>query len=278
MWGRKMPKTILITGASTGIGKATAQYFVERGWNVAATMRSPEKAATNPVDWPARENIFLARLDVTDPESIRKAIGETLVRFGPIEAVVNNAGYGLVGPFEASTPEQIERQVRTNLLGVMNVVRAILPIFRQQGGGTIANVSSVGGRVTFPLYSAYHATKWGLEGFSEGLQFELRPHNIRVKIIEPGPIKTDFYDRSMDLVSKPGLTAYDSFVARAMPNLQKAGATAPGPEVVARVIYKAVTDGSWKLRYPANGALFLSLRRLFPESWFRAIVARAVVR
>jgi NAD(P)-dependent dehydrogenase (short-subunit alcohol dehydrogenase family) len=273
-----MPKTILITGASTGIGKATAQYFVERGWNVAATMRSPEQAGTNPLDWPARENLFLARLDVTDPESIRKAIGETLTRFGPIEAVVNNAGYGLVGPFEASTPEQIERQVRTNLLGVMNVVREILPHFRQQGGGTIANVSSVGGRVTFPLYSAYHATKWGLEGFSEGLQFELRPHNIHVKIIEPGPIKTDFYDRSMDVVSKPGLTAYDSFVARAMPNLQKAGATAPGPKVVARVIYKAVTDGSWKLRYPANGALFLALRRLFPESWFRAIVARAVVR
>ncbi len=183
-----------------------------------------------------------------------------------------------MGPFEASTPAQIERQIGTNLIGVMNVVREILPIFRRQGGGTIVNVSSVGGRITFPLYSAYHATKWGLEGFSEALQFELRPLNIRVKIIEPGPIKTDFYDRSMDVVKKPGLTAYDDFVAKAMPNMQRAGETAPGPDVVARVIYKAVTDDSWKLRYSANGALFLALRRLLPESLFRAIIARAVVR
>lgn len=269
-----MRKTILITGASSGIGRVTAQLFQRRGWNTAATMRSPGKAS----DWPAHENLFLARLDVTDPDSIQKAIRDTLGRFGTIEAIVNNAGYGLVGPFEASTPEQIERQIGTNLIGAMNVVREILPIFRRQGGGTIVNVSSVGGRITFPLYSAYHATKWGLEGFSEALQFELRPLNIRVKIIEPGPIKTDFYDRSMDLMKKPGLTAYDDFVAKAMPNMQKAGETAPGPEVVARVIYKAVTDESWKLRYSANGALFLALRRLFPESWFRAIVARAVVR
>ncbi len=273
-----MSKTILITGASTGIGKETAQLFLRHGWNVAATMRAPEAAAGDSKEWPARENLLLARLDVTLADSIRRAIDDTLGRFGSIEAVVNNAGYGLVGPFEASAPEQIERQVRTNLIGVMNVVREILPHFRKQGGGVIANVSSVGGRLTFPLYSAYHATKWGLEGFSEGLQFELRPHNIRVKIIEPGPIKTDFYLRSMDVMFKPGLTAYDDFVRRATPNLQKAGETAPGPDVVARVIYRAVTDGSWKLRYPANGALFLALRRIFPESLFRAIVARAVVR
>jgi len=271
-----MSQTILITGASTGIGRATAQLFAQRGWNVAATMRSPEKAAADTKHWPARANVFLTRLDVTDEDSIRAAIRDTLARFGQIDAVVNNAGYGLVGPFEASTPEQIERQVGTNLIGVMNVVREILPYFRKQGGGTIVNVSSVGGRITFPLYSLYHATKWGLEGFSEALQFELRSHNIRVKIIEPGPIKTDFYDRSMDLTKKPGLTAYDNYVARAMPKLQEANETAPGPELVARVIFRAVTDGSWKLRYSANGAMFLALRRLFPESWFRAIVGRAV--
>jgi NAD(P)-dependent dehydrogenase (short-subunit alcohol dehydrogenase family) len=267
-----MAKTVLITGASSGIGKATALYFSDRGWNVAATMRSPEKAT----GWPSRDGLALLRLDVTDAESIHKALADTLTRFGAIAAVVNNAGYGLVGPFEGATPEQIERQVGTNLVGVMNVVREILPIFRRQGSGVIANVSSVGGRVTFPLYSLYHATKWGLEGFSEALQFELKPLNIRVKIIEPGPIKTDFYDRSMDLTSKPGLTAYDNYVARAMPALQKANETARGPEVVARVIYKAVTDGSWKLRYSANGALFLALRRLFPESIFRAVVAHAI--
>jgi len=273
-----MPKAVLITGASSGIGRATAQYFRENGWNVSASMRAPENAATNPADWPVGDDLLLARLDVTDPDSIRRAISETLVRFGSIEAVVNNAGYGLVGAFESSTPQQIERQIATNLVGAMNVIREILPHFRGQKSGTIVNISSVGGRITFPLYSLYHATKWGLEGFSEGLQFELRPLNIRVKIVEPGPIKTDFYDRSMDVMSKPGLTAYDKFVARAMPNLQKAGATAPGPEVVARVIFRAVTDNSWKLRYSANGAALLALRRLLPERLFRAMTLRAVLR
>jgi len=269
-----MPQAILITGASSGIGKATAQHFAERGWYVIATMRSPEMAG----DWVRRKNIVRMPLDVTQPYSIRKALADSYARFGSLAAVVNNAGYGIVGAFEAAAPDQIDRQIQTNLLGVMNVVREILPHFRQQRAGIIVNVSSVGGRITFPLYSLYHATKWGLEGFSEALQFELRPHNIRVKIIEPGPINTDFYGRSLQIVSKPGLTAYDSLIARAMPNLQKAGAKAPGPEVVARVIYSAVTDGSWKLRYSANGALFLALRRLLPESWFRAIVNRAVVR
>ncbi|MGH9698929.1 MAG: SDR family oxidoreductase [Candidatus Acidiferrales bacterium] len=270
----KKPQTILITGASSGIGRSTAEYFAARGWQVAATMRSPEKAA----GWASGARMICLRLDVTQPDTIRQALDETLACFGPIDAVVNNAGYGLVGPFEYSTPAQVERQIQTNLVGVMNVVREILPQFRKQGAGTIVNVSSVAGRLTFPLYSLYHATKWGLEGFSEALQFELRPLNIRVKIIEPGPIKTDFYDRSMDLMSKPGLAAYDDLASRAMPRMQKAGAGAPGPEVVARVIYKAVTDGSWKLRYPANGAALLALRRFMPESWFRGIIRLAIAR
>jgi NAD(P)-dependent dehydrogenase (short-subunit alcohol dehydrogenase family) len=269
-----MAKTILITGASSGIGHATAVLFQRRGWNVAATMRSPEKAS----DLSGLNNVACVRLDVTDPASIKHAISETLGRFGSIDAVVNNAGYGLVGPFEASMAEQVERQFRTNVFGLMNVTRELLPHFRERRAGVILNVSSMGGRITFPLYSVYHATKWAVEGFSESLQFELREFNIRVKIIEPGPIKTDFYDRSMDLMSKPGLTAYDDFVARAMPNMQRAGETAPGPEAVAKVIYKAATDGSWKMRYAANSAMILSLRRLLPFNLFTTIVRRAVLR
>lgn len=270
----KTTKTIVITGASTGIGRSTAEYFAARGWQVAATMRSPDKAAA----WASGAHMMCLRLDVTQPDTIRRALDEILARFGSIDAVVNNAGYGLVGPFECSMPAQVDRQIQTNLVGVMNVVREILPQFRRQGAGTIVNVSSVAGRITFPLYSLYHATKWGLEGFSEALQFELRPLNIRVKIIEPGPIKTDFYGRSMDLMSKPGLTAYDDIVRHALPRFEKAGTTAPGPEVVARVIYKAVTDGSWKLRYAANGAALLALRRWMPESWFRGIMRLAMAR
>jgi hypothetical protein len=136
----------------------------------------------------------------------------------------------------------------------------------------------MGGRITFPLYSVYHATKWAVEGFSEALVYELEPFGIRVKIIEPGPIRTDFYDRSLDVMTKPGLTAYDEFVARAMPALQKAGEEAPGPEVVARVIYRAATDGSRRLRYPANSAPVLLLRRLLPTGVFMGLVKRLVVK
>lgn len=269
-----MSKTILITGASSGIGKATAQYFQKQGWNVAATMRTPEKAG----DWAAHPSTLCPRLDVLDQTSIARAISETIARFGAIDAICNNAGYGLVGPFEAATGEQIERQFKTNIFGVMNVTREIIPYFRERGAGVIINVASMGGRITFPLYSLYHGTKWAVEGFSESLQYELQPFNIRVKIIEPGPIKTDFYDRSMDLISKPGLTAYDSYIAKAMPNMQKAGETAPGGEAVAKVIYKAAMDPSWKLRYSANSAMILLARKLLPDFAFFGMVRGTVMK
>src|SRR5688572_19797259 len=218
-----MEKVILITGASTGIGYETVKLFQAKNWKVAATMRTPEKAEDlqNIVD------VECIRLDVTDIESIKSAIGATLEKFGRIDAVVNNAGYGVAGPFEATTPEQIEKQFATNVFGTMNVCREILPYFREQKRGHIVNVASVGGRMTFPMWSIYHASKWAVEGFSESLQYELEEFNIRVKIIEPGPIKTDFYHRSKSIASKEGLTAYDYYSAKVLPNLQKAGETAP---------------------------------------------------
>jgi NAD(P)-dependent dehydrogenase (short-subunit alcohol dehydrogenase family) len=269
-----MNKVVLITGASSGIGKETAKLFQAKSWNVAATMRSPENAEDlkNIVD------MECIRLDVTDVDSIKSAIAETLEKFGRIDAVVNNAGYGLVGPFEAATQEQIERQFQTNVFGVMNVCREILPYFREQKRGYIVNITSVGGRVTFPLYSLYNATKWAVEGFSESLQYELAEFNIRVKIIEPGPIKTDFYDRSQDLTKKDGLTAYDHFAARALPNMQKSGEEAPDGSVVAQTIYDAVTDGSKKLRYGVNTKGMLLARRFLPDSLFAAVMRKAILR
>lgn len=160
----------------------------------------------------------------------------------------------------------------------MNVVREVLPHMRERRNGTIVNVASVGGRVTFPLYSVYHATKWAVEGFSESLQFELRQFNIHIKIVEPGPIRTDFYVRSMDVIRKEGLTSYDEFASRALANMNRSGETAPGPELVAKVIQRALTDGSWKLRYSANSLPLLVLRRLLPDAAFRAIVRTVVLR
>lgn len=269
-----MNKVVLITGASTGIGLETAKLFQTKNWKVAATMRSPEKAES----LQKIADIECMHLDVTDVASIRTAIAATIEKFGRIDAVVNNAGFAVVGPFEAATPEQIEQQMQTNVYGVMNVCREILPIFREQKSGTIINVASMGGRLTFPLYSIYHASKWALEGFSEGLVYELKEFGIRVKIIEPGPIKTDFYDRSQTISKKEGLTAYDNFVARAMPSLQRAGESGPSGVVVAETIYVAATDESSKLRYQVNSRAILLARRLMPDWLFLPIIRKAVLK
>ncbi|UFH57965.1 SDR family oxidoreductase [Spirosoma sp. KNUC1025] len=268
------PKTVFITGSSSGIGKATALYFAQQGWNVAATMRAPAKE-TELGNLP---NVKLLRLDVLDTDSIRKALADARTAFGGIDVLVNNAGYGAVGVFEAASPEQVQRQFDTNVFGVMNVIREILPDFREKRNGTIINVTSMGGLITFPIYSIYHGTKWAVEGFTEALSFELRPFNIRVKNIEPGAIKTDFYDRSQDLLQKDGLTAYDEYVRVTLANSQKAGADAPGPEVVAEKIFEAANDRSFRLRYPVGGQspLLLAIRRIIPLSWFHGIVKSVV--
>ena len=269
-----MNKVILITGASSGIGKETAKLFQTKSWGVAATMRAPEKAD----DLQRIADIECFRLDVTDVDSIKKAIADVLEKFGRIDAVVNNAGYGLVGAFEAASAEQIEKQFQTNVFGLMNVCREILPYFREQKRGFIVNVASVGGRMTFPLYSLYNSTKWAVEGFSESLQYEVEQFNIRIKIIEPGPIKTDFYDRSQDLTRREGLTAYDAFIDKAMPNMKKSGETAPDGRIVAETIYEAVTDDSKKMRYGVNTKGILTARRLLPDWAFFRVIKGAVLK
>jgi NAD(P)-dependent dehydrogenase (short-subunit alcohol dehydrogenase family) len=276
-----MTKTIFITGASSGIGRATALYFQKKGWNVAATMRSPEKELnqeTNKPDSLANlDRVIVLKLDVTDPASITDAIAETITRFGTIDVLVNNAGYGLMGVFEAITAEQIQRQFNTNVFGLMETTRAVLPHFRDRKSGVIVNVASIGGHVAFPLYSLYHATKWAVEGFSESLQHELLGFNIRVKIVEPGPIKTDFYDRSADRSNNPDFPEYDDFNDRILTKLNKIGTTGAPAEVVAKTIYRASTDNSWKLRYPADAIAkqLLFVRKLLPDFLFTKIIRQS---
>jgi NAD(P)-dependent dehydrogenase (short-subunit alcohol dehydrogenase family) len=268
-----MTKTVLITGSSTGIGKAAVDYFVSKGWNVAATMRSPEKAQ----GFTKADNLKLYALDVTDTDSIRKAIDQTMIDFGHIDVIVNNAGYGAVGIFEKSTPEEIQKQFDTNVFGVMNVIREILPYFRKKKNGTIINITSMGGLITFPLYSLYHGTKWALEGFGESLQFELRPFNIKVKNVEPGAIKTDFYTRSMNIFKNPAINDYDQYEKVVFENTQSAEKNAPGPEVVAKKIFQAANDSSFRIRYAVGGQgpLLLLMRKILPLGWFMGIVRMA---
>ncbi|BBC25508.1 SDR family oxidoreductase [Pseudanabaena sp. ABRG5-3] len=273
-----MTKTVLITGASSGIGRATALYFQKRGWNVAATMRSPEqvisKEAGRTNSLTNLDRLAFFKLDVTDSDSIKATVAEAIEKFGAIDVLVNNAGYGMLGAFETSTPEQIQRQFNTNVFGLMETTRAVLPHFRDRQSGVIVNVASVGGRVAFPLYSLYHSTKWAVEGFSESLQHELLAFNIRVKIIEPGPIKTDFYDRSAERTSNPDFPEYDALSDRVLTKLNQIGTTGASPDVVAKTIYGASTDKSWKLRYPADplAKQLLLARKLLPDFLFTKLI------
>jgi NADP-dependent 3-hydroxy acid dehydrogenase YdfG len=272
-----MAQTVLLTGTSSGIGEETALYFAERGWNVVATMRHPEKRETRLHE---KENIHLLHLDVLDSDSIRAAVDAAVKQFDRIDALVNNAGYAVLGPFEASTPEKVRAQFDTNVMGLMETTRHILPIFRKQKEGILINVASVAGRTTYPLYTLYNSTKWAVEGFSESLQYELRPLNIKVKIIEPGVIKTDFYTRSLDVMTKAGLDDYNEFVKRVQARMMAAGDDGSPPSVIAETIYRAATDGSWRLRYAAgkNTSVVFALRKLLPDSIFLAILRSATTK
>lgn len=236
-------KTIVITGASSGIGKATGEYFAAQGWMVAATMRNPQAAEAQ------HQNIKLYPLDVTDEASVQAATNSILSDFSTVDVVLNNAGYGLYGPFEAASVEKIKRQFDTNVFGLMSVTRSFLPHFRANGTGMFVNVSSIGGLVTLPLVSLYHSTKWAVEGFSESLSYELHELGIKVKIIEPGAIETDFGGRSLDFATQDGLTAYDDLITRFRAARERMMSTRSPATLVAEVIYNAVHDDSDRLRY-----------------------------
>ena len=253
-------KTILITGASTGIGNATARHFQAAGWNVAATMRKPESGS----DLAALANTIVLPLDVTDRASIAAAVEATIAKFGAIDVLLNNAGYGLAGPLEAVTPAQLERQFATNVFGPIYATQACLPHFRARKSGVVINVSSIGGRLVFPFNSLYHGTKFALEGMSESLAMELAPHGIQVKLIEPGGVRTDFAGRSLDLMQQPGLDAYDASLAKVMGAFRNPERAAHRSEAshIAGIIYQAATDASSQLRYLAgNDALAMAARR-----------------
>jgi NAD(P)-dependent dehydrogenase (short-subunit alcohol dehydrogenase family) len=274
--GKEARKTVLITGSSTGIGRATALHFQRKGWNVAATMRSPEKEK----ELAQLPNMVCPKLDVVDSASVQSAIREVVQKFGSIDVLVNNAGYGLSGPFEGMTESQINRQFETNVFGLMRVIRTVIPHFRAKKSGVIINISSIGGRVAFPFYSVYHATKWAVEGFTESLRFELEPFGIRVKLVEPGAIKTDFYNRSSDSSVLASPADYKDLTDVAFANMNRVGDAGALPEEVAAVIFKAATSTNTKLRYPVgkDAKPMLFFRPFLSDGLFASVVRSQVFK
>jgi NAD(P)-dependent dehydrogenase (short-subunit alcohol dehydrogenase family) len=264
-----MKKTVLITGASSGFGKAAAKLFDANNWNVIATMRSPEKET----ELAALSNVFISKLDVTDKLSIQNAVAAGIEKFGKIDVLVNNAGYGALGAFEAATEEQVKQQFHVNLFGLIAVTKAVLPGMRQQKSGVIINISSVGGKVTFPFSSLYHATKFAVEGLTESMQYELNPFGIRLKIVEPGGYKTEFSGRSMTLFSTDGLDDYQSAFNKFMGMIEHWPMSENLSEV-AGAIYEAATDGTEKLRYPVghDAVQLIEARRQMDDVDFKTMM------
>jgi NADP-dependent 3-hydroxy acid dehydrogenase YdfG len=245
-----MNKTILITGASSGIGRSTAKLFQEKGWNVVATMRSPEKEE----ELNKLGNVLVTKLDVLELDTIESAIEKGIETFGKIDVVLNNAGYGLMGTFESAKRESIMRQFGVNVQGLFDVTQKTLPHFRKNKEGMFINISSIGGKMTFPLMPLYHSTKWAVEGFSESLRWEMSQIGVKVKLVEPGGVATDFGGRSMDMQHNPELSEYNEFVGSFMEAMQVAmdPSNMSKPEQIAEVIYTASTDGKDTLRYRAG--------------------------
>ena len=240
-----MQKTIFITGASAGLGKATAKLFQSKGWNVIATMRKPEEEK----ELTKLENITVIKLDVTNTTQIKETIKNVIEKYS-VDVVLNNAGYGLLGPLESLSDEQITRQINTNLLGVIRVTKAFIPYFRKKKNGLFINVTSMFGLIGYPTCSIYSATKFAVDGFSESLAYDLAHFGIGVKIIAPGGMQTDFTGRSMD----SGMhDAYQKLVDKVSEgySAEKVSQFSTS-EHVAYVIFEAATDNKQQIRYLAG--------------------------
>jgi NAD(P)-dependent dehydrogenase (short-subunit alcohol dehydrogenase family) len=264
-------KSVLITGCSTGIGRATAEHLAARGWNVYATARKPESIA----DLAARGCKTLA-LDVCDDASMRTAVATVERAEGSVGVLINNAGYGLEGAFEEVPMTDIRRQFENNVFGPVAMTKLVLPAMRRQRWGRIVNLSSMGGKLTFPGGAYYHATKHAVEALSDALRFEVKGFGIDVIVIQPGPIKTAFGDTAVGSIAMPPNSPYANFNAVLEKQIREAYEGGPmarfaaPPQAVAEAIEKAITATNPKTRYKVTLAarVLMTLRHLLPDRAF----------
>lgn len=268
---KRTPPSILITGASSGIGLATAKLFHDRGWRVVATMRDVADAAP----WMQGERCLPVALDVSSQASVDAAVARALAAYGKLDVAFCNAGYGLNGPLEGASEEQMARQFDVNVLGVIRTMKGVLPHMRERREGVILTTSSIGGLIGMPISPLYIASKHAVEGLIESARFELAPFGVRLKLIEPGGIRTDFSRRSADWTDHP---AYASGIEAAKRMSVQLLEGAPDPSEVAKVVYRAARDRSNRLRYPAKPGPYLTMYGLLPDPLWRGMIETALRR
>ncbi|MDD3051203.1 MAG: SDR family NAD(P)-dependent oxidoreductase [Candidatus Cloacimonetes bacterium] len=263
-------KTVLITGCSSGIGLESVELFQRKGWRVIAILRKINQDSI-PVKL---SNVYCYEIDISCAESVRKGVKLIAENHHKIDVLVNNAGIYLAKPLEFMKYEDLKRILEVNLLGTINMTKESMMLFCKSVPGIIINVSSVAGRTTFPYQSVYHASKWGLEGFSEGLNYELKHKNITVKLIEPGMVKTRLYESTKKLSNTDITNDYKHSYDRWLKFLYKNYENGYSPVLDARTIYKAATDGKNKLRYTTDFTtrFTLFLRYILPFPLFIRII------
>jgi NAD(P)-dependent dehydrogenase (short-subunit alcohol dehydrogenase family) len=259
-----MGHVVLISGASRGIGRLTAMLLHERGYRVFGTARRPEGTAS-----PFR----MLALDVTDDASVRAAVAAVIAEAGRLDVLVNNAGYDLYGAAEDTTIDELQAQVDANFLGAVRLTTAALPQMRRQGCGRIVTMSSVGGLLALPYNSAYAASKFALEGYSESLRYELLPSGIFVSLIEPGQVRTDTLETSI----RSAGGAHAETVAERARALGRSASLLP--EEVARAVVRVVEARRPRLRYPVGGQArqVVWLKKLLPAPLLEAFIMRQFV-
>lgn len=255
----KEQRVVLVTGASSGIGLACAAHLAGRGYRVYGTSR---RAATSQAG-----SVAMLVADVTDDRSVEQAVAAVLAREGRLDIVVNNAGMGIAGPVENTSIEEAKRQLEVNFFGAFRVCRAVLPILRSQRRGYIVNIGSIGGLIAIPYQAMYSASKFALEGLSESLRMEVRPFGVKVVLIEPGDHKTAITGNRTEMTG--GTDAYSQSFQAALARTAHDEQNGPGPEQVARLLYRIVNTRNPRLRYtigPATQRAAVWLKRLLPYS------------
>lgn len=260
-----MNKLVLITGTSSGIGKATVERFSKEGWTVVATMRKAGRAKA--FGWP--DNVIVTELDVMDHGRVKAVADEVARELGIPYVVINNAGFSVLGSVEDTPLEEARRIFEVNYFGLVSVTKAFLPRMLERRAGVIVNVSSVVGRVATPLIGHYSATKYAIEGLSEALWHEVKELGVRVILIEPGTIKTELVNKARVIPSTISEGSPYRKMAKKVAEIVSDGSP---PEVVAEAIWRAVNSKSNKLRYPVGkNSSYLLTRRLLPEFLFLRI-------
>ena len=266
-------KVAVVTGSSTGIGYETSLTLARNGFLTYATMRNLNKNE-NMKMVATKENlpIRIKQLDVTDDISVTNAVQAVSSEAGRIDVLVNNAGYGLNGAFEDLAMDEIKAQYETNVFGLIRMTQAVLPIMRRQKSGTIVNISSGAGRFGFPIGSAYVSTKFAVEGLSESMSYELEPFGIKVAIVEPGVIRTNFADGLVVAKkSKDPSSPYSQLMQKAANGFEKMMKNASSPDLVANVVLKAVRNEKPSLRYLAGNDVeeWLGKRNMADEESYK---------